>query len=100
MRDREARLREERRKALEAEALVEDVLACACKVNNTKSDTESSLALMCLKQYCTNLNDTIKALKKVSLDEVTLPRMTEVTYSEEGEIVNSVGNVCPLAAAD
>ena len=54
---------------------------------------------MYLKQYCTNLNDTIKALRKVRLDDITLPRMIEVTYTEEGEILNSVRNVCPLAAA-
>ena len=61
MRDREARLQEERRKALEAEALVEEVLACSGKVNNTKGETDSSLALMFLKQYCTGVNDAIKA---------------------------------------
>ena len=64
MRERKARLCEERRKALEAEALVEEVLACTRKVNNTKGETDSSLALMYLKQYCTNLNDAMKALKR------------------------------------
>ena len=92
-------MRDERGKALEAETLVEEVLACTQTVNNTKSGTDPSLALMYLKQYCSTLSDTIRALKKVRLDEVALPRMKEVTYTEKGEILNSVRNVCPLDAA-
>ena len=92
-------MRDERRKALEAETLVKEVLACTLKINNTKHETDPSLALMYLKQYNLTLSDTIKALKKIRLDEVALPRMIEVMYTEEGDILNSVHNVCPLAAA-